>query len=253
MWVTGALLTVIIFLNTTHVLISKNSDFCEADEDVDEFLKRNNVLVGLPESTLSFGMDIDKIGVEENDGDNDGNVTKIATNADSTDRKSRKTVKKLPKKTTSTKMVQSTNTVMTTPMPSSGNVLVVNDSGKSEGIRSDVDDFWSSADKNIEPTAVEKLPLSPRTTSTVSASTTSTSTITTSTITTSTMTKIYFMDKLTSGSGRWRQVKTVGLDEFLEAEGGNWIYRNMASAAIPDFIYTKKGEKYVSAKNPRIC
>ena len=247
MWVTGALLTVIIFLNTTHVLISKNSDFCEADEDVDEFLKRNNVLVGLPESTLSFGMDIDKIGVEENDGDNDGNVTKIATNADSTDRKSRKTVKKLPKKTTSTKMVQSTKTVMTTPMPSSGNVLVVNDSGKSEQNRTD-GDFRSSGDINIAPIAVEKLPLSPKitstvTTSTATTSTTSTSTITTSTITTSTMTKIYFMDKLTSGSGRWRQVKTVGLDEFLEAEGGNWIYRNMASAAIPDFIYTKKGEK----------
>ena len=252
MWVTGALLTVIIFLNTTHVLISKNSDFCEADEDVDEFLKRNNVLVGLPESTLSFGMDIDKIGVEENDGDNDGNVTKIATHKDSTDRKNRKAVRKL--RTTSTKtvqtttMVQTTKTVMTTPMPSSGNVLVVNDSGKSEQNRTDVGDFRSSGDINIAPIGVEKLSLSPRTTSTVTSSTTttstsSTSTTSTSTITTSTMTKIYFMDKLTSGSGRWRQVKTVGLDEFLEAEGGNWIYRNMASAAIPDFIYTKKGEK----------
>ena len=234
MWVTGALLTVIIFLNTTHVLISKNSDFCEADEDVDEFLKRNNVLVGLPESTLSFGIDIDKVAVEENDGDNGGHVTEIATHEDSTDRKNRKAVRKL--QTTSTK------TMLTTPMPSSGNVLVVNDSGKSEQNRTD-GDFRSSGDINIAPIAVEKLPLSSRTTSTVTSSTTTTSTTSTSTITTSTMTKIYFMDKLTSGSGRWRQVKTVGLDEFLEAEGGNWIYRNMASAAIPDFIYTKKGEK----------
>ena len=241
MWVTGALLTVIIFLNTTHVLISKNSDFCEADEDVDEFLKRNNVLVGLPESTLSFGIDIDKVAVEENDGDNGGHVTKIATNEDSTDRKNRKAVRKL--RTTSTKMVQTTKTVMTTPMPSSGNVLVVNDSGKSEENGTDVGDFMSSGDKSIEPISVEKLPLSPKITSTVTTSTATTSTTSTSTITTSTMTKIYFMDKLTSGSGRWRQVKTVGLDEFLEAEGGNWIYRNMASAAIPDFIYTKKGEK----------
>ena len=233
MWVTGALLTVIIFLNTTHVLISKNSDFCEADEDVDEFLKRNNVLVGLPESTLSFG--IDKAAVEENDGDNGGHVTEIATHEDSTDRKNRKAVRKL--QTTSTK------TMLTTPMPSSGNVLVVNDSGKSEENRTDVGDFMSSGDKSIEPISVEKLPLSPKITSTVTTSTATTSTTSTSTITTSTMTKIYFMDKLTSGSGRWRQVKTVGLDEFLEAEGGNWIYRNMASAAIPDFIYTKKGEK----------
>ena len=241
MWVTGALLTVIIFLNTTHVLISKNSDFCEADEDVDEFLKRNNVLVGLPESTLSFGIDIDKVAVEENDGDNGGHVTEIATHEDSTDRKNRKAVRKL--RTTSTKMVQTTKTVMTTPMPSSGNVLVVNDSGKSKENGTDVGDFMSSGDKSIEPISVEKLPLSPKITSTVTTSTATTSTTSTSTITTSTMTKIYFMDKLTSGSGRWRQVKTVGLDEFLEAEGGNWIYRNMASAAIPDFIYTKKGEK----------
>ena len=51
------------------------------------------------------------------------------------------------------------------------------------------------------------------------------------------------MDKLTTGNGRWRQVKTVGMDQFLKAEGGNWIYRTAASAAIPDFIYTKKGEK----------
>merc|ERR1719476_888894 len=53
-WITGALLLVIIFLNTTHVLISKNSDFCEAEENVDDFLERNNVLLGIPESTLSF-------------------------------------------------------------------------------------------------------------------------------------------------------------------------------------------------------
>ena len=222
-------------------MISKNSDFCEADEDVDEFLKRNNVLVGLPESTLSFGIDIDKVAVEENDGDNGGHVTKLATHEDSTDRKNRKAVRKL--RTTSTNMVQTTKTVMTTPMPSSGNVLVVNDSGKSEENGTDVGDFMSSGDKSIEPISVEKLPLSPRITSTVTTSTATTPTTSTSTITTSTMTKIYFMDKLTSGSGRWRQVKTVGLDEFLEAEGGNWIYRNMASAAIPDFIYTKKGEK----------
>merc|ERR1719394_1332301 len=50
-WITGALLSVIIFLNTTHVLISKNSDFCEAEEDVDDFL--NGLLHGLPKSTLS--------------------------------------------------------------------------------------------------------------------------------------------------------------------------------------------------------
>merc|ERR1719394_1145873 len=47
-WITGALLSVIIFLNTTHVLISKNSDFCEVEEDVDDFL----MLHGLPKSTL---------------------------------------------------------------------------------------------------------------------------------------------------------------------------------------------------------
>merc|ERR1719394_254456 len=52
-WITGALLSVIIFLNTTHVLISKNSDFCEAEEDVDDFLMRNDLL-GLPKSTLGL-------------------------------------------------------------------------------------------------------------------------------------------------------------------------------------------------------
>merc|ERR1719312_567392 len=53
-WITGALLSVIIFLNTTHVLISKNSDFCEAEEDVDDFLMRNDLLHGLPKSTLGL-------------------------------------------------------------------------------------------------------------------------------------------------------------------------------------------------------
>merc|ERR1719394_1946063 len=53
-WITGALLSVIIFLNTTHVLISKNSDFCEAEEDVDDFLMRNDLLRGLPKSTLGL-------------------------------------------------------------------------------------------------------------------------------------------------------------------------------------------------------
>merc|ERR1719312_78328 len=53
-WITGALLSVIIFLNTTHVLISKNSDFCEAEEDVDDFLMRNDLLHGLPKATLSL-------------------------------------------------------------------------------------------------------------------------------------------------------------------------------------------------------
>ena len=66
---------------------------------------------------------------------------------------------------------------------------------------------------------------------------------TTTTRTTSTTTKIHFIVKLTTGNGRWRQVKTVGLDEFLKAEGGNWIYRTAASSAIPDFIYTKQGKK----------
>ena len=33
-------------------MISKNSDFCEAEEDVDDFLMRNDLLHGLPKSTI---------------------------------------------------------------------------------------------------------------------------------------------------------------------------------------------------------
>merc|ERR1719394_900611 len=188
-WITGALLSVIIFLNTTHVLISKNSDFCEAEEDVDDFLMRNDLL-GLPKSTL---------GLKE-------------------------------------KNMQVKNSP--TPNPSSGNI----ESGKSPVNQTENTDIGSSGDKTEE-----KLLLSPksnskklstrRTTSTATASTKTTST-------TSTTTKIHFMDKLTTGNGRWRQVKTVGIDNFLKAEGGNWIYRTAASSAIPDFIYTKKGENH---------
>ena len=206
-WITGALLSVIIFLNTTHVLISKNSDFCEAEEDVDEFLMRND-LHGLPKSTLSLK------------GEN-------------------MQVKNSP-----------------TPNPSSGNI----ESGKSPGNQPENTDIGSSGDKTVSGPGVsvdevtvpkewmpkEKLLLSPISNSKKLSTRRTTSTATTSTTTTSTTsstTKIHFMDKLTTGNGRWRQVKTVGMDDFLKAEGGNWIYRTAASSAIPDFIYIKKGEK----------
>ena len=187
-WITGALLSVIIFLNTTHVLISKNSDFCEAEEDVDDFL--NDLLHGLPKSTLGL----------------------------------------------KGKNMQVRNS--TTPTPSSGNI----ESSENSDIGSSGDKTVSDPGVTVEEVTVprewvpkEKLLLTPTT------STTTTSTTTTRT--TSTTTKIHFMDKLTTGNGRWRQVKTVGLDEFLKAEGGNWIYRTAASSAIPDFIYTKQGKK----------
>ena len=146
-------------------------------------------------------------------------------------------------------MVLATDTVMATPTPSSGNVLG-HESGKSMENRTEAGDFESSEEKNV--TRIE--PLSPprsnlkkfvpgKTRSTANTSTKTTSTTSTSTTTTSTTTKIHFMDKLTSGNGRWRQVKTVGMDDFLKAEGGSWIYRSLASSAVPDFIYTKEGEK----------
>merc|ERR1719394_1268300 len=175
-WITGALLSVIIFLNTTHVLISKNSDFCEAEEDVDDFLMRND-LHGLPRSTVSLKGESMQ-------------------------------VKNSP-----------------TPNPSSGNI----ESGKSPVNQTENTDIGSSGDKTEE-----KLLLSPK----------SNSKKLSTRRTTSTTTKIHFMDKLTTGNGRWRQVKTVGIDNFLKAEGGNWIYRTAASSAIPDFIYTKKGENH---------
>ena len=50
----------------------------------------------------------------------------------------------------------------------------------------------------------------------------------------------YLLDQLL---GRWRQVKTVGMTKYLEAEGENWIYRKMAAIASPDFIFTKESEK----------
>merc|ERR1719394_744374 len=191
-WITGALLSVIIFLNTTHVLISKNSDFCEAEEDVDDFLMRND-LHGLPRSTVSLKGESMQ-------------------------------VKNSP-----------------TPNPSSGNI----ESGKSPVNQTENTDIGSSGDKTgsdpdvtVEEAKSNSKKLSTRrTTSTATASTKTTST-------TSTTTKIHFMDKLTTGNGRWRQVKTVGIDNFLKAEGGNWIYRTAASSAIPDFIYTKKGENH---------
>jgi len=130
----------------------------------------------------------------------------------------------------------------TTPIPSSGNV----ESDTSTGNRTENTDIKSSGDKTIEETmkeqSNEKLPLSPKSISKVFSTRTTTSTSTTRT--TSTTTKIHFMDKLTTGNGRWRQVKTVGMDDFLKAEGGNWIYRTAASSAIPDFIYIKKGENH---------
>merc|ERR1712106_112811 len=49
------------------------------------------------------------------------------------------------------------------------------------------------------------------------------------------------MDKLI---GRWRQVRTVGLKEYLKAERENWIHQKMAAAAVPDFIYTKESENH---------
>ena len=134
-------------------------------------------------------------------------------------------------------MVLATDTVMATPTPSSGNVLG-HESGKSMANRTEAGDFESSEEKNV--TGIE--PLSPPR-STANTSTKTTSTTSTLTTTTSTTTKIHFMDKLTSGNGRWRQVKTVGMDDFLKAEGGSWIYRSLASSAVPDFIYTKEGEK----------
>merc|ERR1719394_760940 len=149
-WITGALLSVIIFLNTTHVLISKNSDFCEAEEDVDDFLMRND-LHGLPKSTL---------GLKE-------------------------------------KNMQVKNSP--TPNPSSGNI----ESGKSPVNQTENTNIGSSGDKTEE-----KLLLSPKSNSKKLSTRRTTLTATTSTTsTTSTTTKIHFMDKLTTGNGRWRQVK----------------------------------------------
>ena len=180
-------------------MISKNSDFCEAEEDVDDFLMRNDLLHGLPKATI-------------------GLKGKSMTNS-------------------------------TTPTPSSGNI----ESAENTDIGSSGDKTGSDSGVTVEEVTVpkewmpkEKLLLSPKSNSknlstrrTTSTATTSTTTIST----TSTTTKIHFMDKLTTGNGRWRQVKTVGIDDFLKAEGGNWIYRTAASSAIPDFIYIKKGEK----------
>merc|ERR1719312_2351147 len=205
-WITGALLSVMIFLNTTHVLISKNSDFCEAEEDVDDFLMRNDLLHGLPKATLNL----------------------------------------------KGKSMQVTNS--TTPTPSSGNV----ESAENTDIGSSGDKTVSDPGVSVEEVTVprewvpkEKLLLTPKSNSkevSTRRTKSTTTTSTTTTRTTSTTTKIHFMDKLTTGNGRWRQVKTVGLDEFLKAEGGNWIYRTAASSAIPDFIYTKKGENHYQQK-----
>merc|ERR1719192_2781620 len=173
-WIGGALLSVIIFLNTTHVLISKNSDFCEADENVDDFLKRNNVLFGLPDSIIT---------------DNKGNVTKEDSKKNTTDE-----------------------------IKIKGETFV---------------------ESGISLKIPVKLPVERRNNK---------EKLSTRTVSTSSTTKINFMDKLTMGNGRWRQVKTVGLEQFLKAEGGNWIYRSLAASAIPDFIYTKIDENHYEQK-----
>merc|ERR1719192_22916 len=189
-WIGGALPSVIIFLNTTHVLITKNSDFCEVDENVDDFLKRNNVLFGLPDSIIT---------------DNNGNVTKE-------DRKKSTTDELKTKNETLVKSGISLKIPVKIPVER----------------RNDKEKISS---RNIS-------------TSSTTTSVTTTLITTTSTTTTSSTTKINFMDKLTMGNGRWRQVKTVGLEQFLKAEGGNWIYRSLAASAIPDFIYTKIDENH---------
>ena len=43
--------------------------------------------------------------------------------------------------------------------------------------------------------------------------------------------------------GRWHQIRTVGMAEYLKAEGESWLFQKMALAAVPDFIYTKVSEK----------
>ena len=50
----------------------------------------------------------------------------------------------------------------------------------------------------------------------------------------------YLMDQIL---GRWHQIRTVGMAEYLKAEGESWLFQKMALAAVPDFIYTKVSEK----------
>ena len=50
----------------------------------------------------------------------------------------------------------------------------------------------------------------------------------------------YLMDQIL---GRWHQIRTVGMAEYLKAEGESWLFQKMALAAEPDFIYTKVSEK----------
>merc|ERR1719192_1051027 len=184
-WIGGALLSVIIFLNTTHVLISKNSDFCEADENVDDFLKRNNVLFGLPDSIIT---------------DNKGNVTKEDSKKNTTDE-----------------------------IKIKGETFVESGISLKIPVKLPVE-----RRNNKEKLSTRTVSTSSTATTLVTTSVTTTLISTTSTTTTSS-TKINFMDKLTMGNGRWRQVKTVGLEQFLKAEGGNWIYRSLAASAIPEF------------------
>ena len=50
----------------------------------------------------------------------------------------------------------------------------------------------------------------------------------------------YLMDQIL---GRWHQIRTVGMADYLKAEGESWLFQKMALAAVPDFIYTKVSEK----------
>jgi len=191
-WITGALLSVIIFLNTTHVIISRNSDFCEVEEDVDDFLKRNNVLFGLPESTLGFeegetsetSEDEDEVPTRTSIGGTDGENVENPKNAN--------------------------ETLNISP----DEELKGNETADEPGIELKTTVGHVITTKSTSTTSIRKAA------------------------------KIMFMDKLAAGNGRWRQVKTVGLDEFLKAEGGSWIYRSLAGSATPDFIYVKKGPNH---------
>jgi hypothetical protein len=43
--------------------------------------------------------------------------------------------------------------------------------------------------------------------------------------------------------GNWRQVKTIGLEEYLVAEGGGWFFRKMAASVSPDLEIQKISKK----------
>ena len=52
--------------------------------------------------------------------------------------------------------------------------------------------------------------------------------------------RLKLMDKVV---GKWKQVKTVGMDQFLKKENGPWIFQKFAAIAMPDFQYKKIDDK----------